>query len=101
MRRTSALRGMVRETELSPAHLVYPLFVTHGEDRREPIASMPGIERLTISHLEDESRRIAALGIPAVLLFGIPADKDAAATTPRGSCSSRCARSSRPSPTSR
>jgi porphobilinogen synthase len=80
MRRTSALRGMVRETELSAGHLVYPLFVTHGTDRREPIPSMPGIERLTISHLEDEARQIAALGIPAVLLFGIPADKDAAAS---------------------
>ena len=80
MRRTSALRGMVRETELSADHLVYPLFVTHGSDRREPIPSMPGIERLTISHLEDEARQIAALGLPAVLLFGIPADKDAAAS---------------------
>jgi porphobilinogen synthase len=80
MRRTGALRGMVRETELSAGHLVYPLFVTHGSDRREPIPSMPGIERLTISHLEDEARQIAALGIPAVLLFGIPADKDVAAS---------------------
>ena len=59
---------------------------------------MPGIERLTISHLEEEAGQIAALGIPAVLLFGIPADKDEAPpahTTPRASCSSRCARSSR------
>jgi porphobilinogen synthase len=80
MRRTGALRGLVRETDLSPEHLVYPLFVTHGGDRREPIAAMPGIERLTISHLADEAREIAALGIPAVLLFGIPADKDDAAS---------------------
>jgi porphobilinogen synthase len=80
MRRTGALRGLVRETDLSPEHLVYPLFVTHGSDRREPIAAMPGIERLTISHLADEAREIAALGIPAVLLFGIPADKDDAAS---------------------
>ena len=70
----------MRETELSVDHLVYPLFVTHGEDRREPIESMPGIERLTISHLEEEAGEIAALGIPAVLLFGIPADKDEAAS---------------------
>jgi porphobilinogen synthase len=77
MRKTSALRGLVRETDLSAGHLVYPLFVTHGSDRREPIEAMPGIERLTISHLEDEAGEIAALGIPAVLLFGIPADKDA------------------------
>jgi porphobilinogen synthase len=80
MRKTSGLRGLVRETDLSVGHLVYPLFVTHGSDRREPIAAMPGIERLTISHLEDEAGEIAALGIPAVLLFGIPSDKDEAAS---------------------
>jgi porphobilinogen synthase len=80
MRRTGALRGLVRETELSVDHLVYPLFVTHGSDRREPIEAMPGIERLTISHLESEAGEIAALGVPAVLLFGIPADKDEAAS---------------------
>jgi porphobilinogen synthase len=59
---------------------VLPLFVTHGSDRREPIESMPGVERLTISHLADEAREIASLGIPAVLLFGIPSHKDDAAT---------------------
>jgi porphobilinogen synthase len=80
MRKTGALRGLVRETDLSVDHLVYPLFVTHGSDRREPIASMPGIERLTISHLAAEAHQIASLGIPAVLLFGIPADKDEAAS---------------------
>jgi porphobilinogen synthase len=80
MRKTGGLRDLVRETSLSVEHLVYPLFVTHGEDRREPVASMPGIERLTISHLAEEGREIAELGIPAVLLFGIPADKDEAAT---------------------
>jgi delta-aminolevulinic acid dehydratase/porphobilinogen synthase len=80
MRKTSALRDLVRETDLSAGHLVYPLFVTHGSDRREPIEAMPGIERLTISHLEDEAGEIAALGIPAVLLFGIPAHKDEAAS---------------------
>jgi porphobilinogen synthase len=70
----------VRETDLSVDHLVYPLFVTHGSDRREPIEAMPGIERLTISHLESEAGEIAELGIPAVLLFGIPAHKDDAAS---------------------
>jgi porphobilinogen synthase len=80
MRKTTGLRGLVRETELSVEHLVYPLFVTHGSDRREPIESMPGVERLTISHLADEAGEIAALGVPAVLLFGIPADKDEAAS---------------------
>src|ERR671924_740149 len=81
MRKTSALRGLVRETDLSAGHLVYPLFVTHGSDRREPIEAMPGIERLTISLLAEEAAAIAELGIPAVLLFGIPADKDEAASS--------------------
>jgi porphobilinogen synthase len=81
MRKTTGLRGLVRETDLSVDHLVYPLFVTHGSDRREPIEAMPGIERLTISHLADEAAAIAELGIPAVLLFGIPADKDEAASS--------------------
>jgi porphobilinogen synthase len=80
LRRTSALRGLVRETDLSVDHLVYPLFVTHGEDRRDPVESMPGVERLTISHLEEEAGQIAEAGIPAVLLFGIPAHKDTAAS---------------------
>jgi porphobilinogen synthase len=80
LRKTGSLRGLVRETELSVGHLVYPLFVTHGSDRREPIESMPGIERLTISHLAAEAQEIASLGIPAVLLFGIPADKDEGAS---------------------
>src|ERR671925_1871680 len=80
MRKTGALRGLVRETELSVEHLVYPLFVIHGSDRREPVEAMPGIERLTISHLAEEGKEIAALGIPAVLLFGIPSEKDEAAS---------------------
>src|ERR671923_760265 len=80
MRKTGGLRGLVRETELSVDHLVYPLFVPHGSDRREPVEAMPGIERLTISHLAEEGKQIAALGIPAVLLFGIPSEKDEAAS---------------------
>jgi len=76
LRRTGALRGLVRETRLSAADLILPLFVTHGTARREPIAAMPGVERLTIEHAVDEAARAAALGIPAVMLFGIPADKD-------------------------
>jgi porphobilinogen synthase len=80
LRRTSGLRGLVRETDLSVGHLIYPLFVTHGSDRREAVPSMPGIERLTISYLADEAAQIAALGIPAVLLFGIPGHKDEVAS---------------------
>jgi porphobilinogen synthase len=80
LRRTGALRDLVRETDLSVRHLVYPLFVTHGTDRREPVESMPGIERLTISHLAEEAGEVASLGIPAVMLFGVPADKDESAS---------------------
>jgi porphobilinogen synthase len=76
LRRTEALRDLVRETELSPAHLVQPLFVVAGEGVREPISSMPGVERFSISELVGEAGEIAAAGIRAVLLFGIPADKD-------------------------
>src|ERR671919_2812165 len=76
LRRTKPLRELVRETELSPAHLVQPLFVTAGESVREPIESMPGVERLSISEAVAEVTEIAAAGIRAVLLFGIPASKD-------------------------
>jgi porphobilinogen synthase len=76
LRSTGALRDMVRETELGPNHLVYPMFVELGTDSRTPIESMPGIERLSISHAVEEAGAAHALGIPAVLLFGIPAEKD-------------------------
>ena len=76
LRKTGLLRGLVRETELSPAHLVYPMFVRHGVDGRVPIASMPGIDHLSISAAVEEAGEAAALGIPAVLLFGLPASKD-------------------------
>jgi len=76
MRRTDTLRGLVRETELSPSHLIQPLFVVAGEGIREEVASMPGIERFSISGLVEEAGEIAAAGVGAVLLFGVPADKD-------------------------
>jgi porphobilinogen synthase len=76
LRATRALRGLVRETSLEPADLVYPLFVAHGLDRREPIEAMPGIDRLSIGHAVAEAGEAAALGIPGVLLFGLPAAKD-------------------------
>ncbi|MDQ6819385.1 MAG: porphobilinogen synthase [Actinomycetota bacterium] len=76
LRATHALRGLVRETSLTPADLVYPMFVAHGIDRREPVVAMPGVDRLSIAHAVDEAGEAAALGIPAVLLFGIPASKD-------------------------
>ncbi|HZC84374.1 MAG TPA: porphobilinogen synthase, partial [Rubrobacter sp.] len=79
-RRTAGLRGLVRETELSPEDLIYPIFVTAGEDVRNPVASMPGIFQLSINHAVAEAQRAHGLGISAVLLFGIPDLKDEAAT---------------------
>jgi porphobilinogen synthase len=78
LRRTDTLRGLVRETELSPGHLIQPLFVVAGEGVREEVPSMPGIERFSISHLVEEAGEIAAAGIGAVMLFGVPAMKDEA-----------------------
>jgi len=75
LRKTGVLRGMVRETELSPSHLVYPMFVGLGE-ARAPIEAMPGIDRLSISHAVEEAGQAQELGIAALLLFGVPADKD-------------------------
>src|SRR3954469_24976441 len=76
LRKTGLLRGMVRETELTPSHLVYPMFVELGTDSRTPVEAMPGIERMSISHAVEEGGEAHALGIPAVLLFGVPAEKD-------------------------
>jgi porphobilinogen synthase len=76
LRATRALRGLVRETRLSPADFIYPMFVAHGIDRREAIGAMPGIDRLSIAHAVAEAGEAVELGIPAVLLFGLPAAKD-------------------------
>jgi porphobilinogen synthase len=74
------LRGLVRETRLSPSDLVYPLFVTVGEDVRNPVSAMPGVFQLSINHAVAEAQRAHELGVSAVLLFGIPAAKDEAAS---------------------
>ena len=76
LRKSGVLRDMVRETELSPSDLVYPMFVQLGEGGRAPIEAMPGVDRLSISQAVEEAGEVQALGIPAVLLFGLPADKD-------------------------
>lgn len=76
LRQHEALRRMVRETSLSPSDLIYPIFVTEGRDRREEIASMPGQFRLSIDLLVKEAGEVAGLGIPAIILFGIPDRKD-------------------------
>jgi porphobilinogen synthase len=82
LRASAALRGLVRETELSASRLVLPLFVSETAGRsstaaREPIEAMPGIERVSISAALEEAREAAQLGVAAVLLFGVPAEKDA------------------------
>jgi porphobilinogen synthase len=76
LRQHESLRRMVRETALSPADFIYPIFVVEGRDRREEIASMPGQHRLSIDLLIKEAGEVKALGIPAIILFGIPANKD-------------------------
>src|ERR687888_1004613 len=78
MRRTKALRDLVRETELSAQHLVQPLFVVAGEGVREEVPSMPGVERLSISEVVAEATELRAAGLGAVILFGVPAEKDEA-----------------------
>ena len=68
---------MVRETQLAPADFILPLFIKHGTNSRTPIASMPGQDQITVDLLPAELREIESLGIPAVILFGIPESKDA------------------------
>ncbi len=80
LREKPLLRRMVRETRLAVDNFVYPLFVTHGRGVRQAIGSMPGQHRLSVDEAIKEAKDAAGMGIPAVLLFGIPEDKD-----PRGS----------------
>jgi porphobilinogen synthase len=76
LRQQESLRRMVRETAVSPADFIVPLFVVEGRDRREEIASMPGQCRLSVDLLVKEAVEIKSLGIPAIILFGVPAQKD-------------------------
>ncbi len=77
LRRTDAWRRMVRETTLSIDDFVYPLFVVPGEGVREPVGSMPGVFQLSVDELVRETIEVHQLGIPAIILFGIPETKDA------------------------
>src|SRR6478752_9795553 len=77
LRASPSLRGLVRETELRAGRLALPLFVSETASGREPVEGMPGVERLSVSVAVEEAREAAALGLAAVLLFGIPASKDA------------------------
>src|SRR5256885_14925036 len=76
LRLNPTLRSMLRETQLSASDFIYPLFVVHGAGVRNEIESMPGVFQLSIDQLAAEAASIKALGIPAVILFGIPAEKD-------------------------
>lgn len=76
LRKTPALRNMIRETKLEITDFVYPIFVAQGDQIYDPIAPMPGIFQLSLDKLRQEILEISALGIPAVLLFGLPGKKD-------------------------
>ena len=76
LRRTPALRRLVRETRLSPEDFILPLFVVHGENVRREIESMPGQHQLSVDQLVGEAEALMALGIPGVILFGVPRVKD-------------------------
>jgi porphobilinogen synthase len=76
LRRTPTLRRMVRETTLTADDFIYPLFVVHGQGQQRPISSMPGQHQWSVDLLPRQAEQIASLGIPAVILFGLPASKD-------------------------
>ena len=76
LRGSDPIRGLARETRLSPQEFVYPMFVTHGHGVRDAIGPMPGCHQMSIDIMTEEVEEAAGLGIPAVLLFGLPAEKD-------------------------
>ena len=76
LRASPGIRRMVRETRLESSDFIYPLFVTHGTGLKQEISSMPGVFQWSPDLLADEANSIAELGIPAIILFGIPASKD-------------------------
>ncbi len=82
LRRTEALRGLVRETRLTTAGFIYPMFVCPGMNVRKEVGSMPGVYQQSVDQIVEECREVESLGIPAVILFGLPESKD-----PRGASS--------------
>ena len=76
LRKNENFRRMIRETKLSVDNLIYPMFVVPGTKVKKPIESMPGIFQMSVDHIVKETERVKALGIPAVLLFGVPEEKD-------------------------
>ncbi len=80
LRNSATLRAMVRETVLQKEDFIYPLFVVEGENKKNPVSSMPGVFQFSLDQLAIEIDEVVALGIPAVILFGVPVDKDATGT---------------------
>ncbi|HEX9786905.1 MAG TPA: porphobilinogen synthase [Candidatus Binatia bacterium] len=80
LRRSDKLRNLIRETTLEPRNFIFPLFVGPGKDKAQPVSSMPGVAQLTVDRAVRECQEVDALGISAVILFGIPQRKDAAGT---------------------
>ena len=80
LRRTAELRNLVRETRLTPDAFVYPLFVCPGEGVRKEVRSMPGVFNLSVDQAVKEAREVHSLGVPSVILFGLPEKKDEVAT---------------------
>src|SRR5512142_2625490 len=76
LRRSPAIRALVRETRLSPETFIYPLFVCEGEGERREVGSMPGVAQLSVDQAVEEARAAHAEGVGGILLFGIPAYKD-------------------------
>jgi len=77
LRRNEKIRAMVRETSLAPANLIYPLFIGPGKNKVQPVSSMPGVAQLSVDRAVNECEEAHSLGIPAVILFGLPEHKDA------------------------
>jgi porphobilinogen synthase len=77
LRRNEALRGLVRETRLSPAGLIYPMFVCPGQNVRQEVSSLPGVFQQSADQIVEECREVESLGIPGIILFGLPEKKDA------------------------
>ena len=100
LRRTEALRGLVRETRLSTSGLIYPMFVCPGTKVRTEVSSMPGVFQQSADQIVEECREVEELGIPAVILFGLPENKDETGTEaplPPAWCSARSKRFAKPS----
>ncbi len=76
LRKNEAFRALIRETQLSPSQLIYPLFVVPGKNRREDVPSMPGVARVSVDQLGKEAKECLSLGVNGVILFGLPESKD-------------------------